>query len=105
MVLMIIANDNQSPTTSVKISNTSLHLLDRVEVVAAVGNLGVQQLDQLVSDLQDFDQNTVMRMSEIKSKDNHHFSAPPPLLQYVAHRFVLLDSPLQDRARPPVALR
>ena len=62
MVLMIIANDNQSPTTSVKISNTSLHLLDRVEVVAAVGNLGVQQLDQLVSDLQDFDQNPMMRM-------------------------------------------
>merc|ERR1712211_165854 len=68
MVLMIIANDNQSTKRSVKISNTSIHLLDRVEVVAAVGNLGVHQLDQLVRD-----------------------------------RFVLLNSPLQDRARPPVA--
>ena len=105
MVLMIIANDNQSPTTSVKISNTSLHLLDRVEVVAAVGNLGVQQLDQLVSDLQDFDQNTVMRMCRKSNQKTIITFQPLPHLRYVAHRFVLLDSPLQDRARPPVALR
>ena len=101
MVLMVIANDNQSTTRSVKISNTSLHLLDRVEVVAAVGNLGVQQLDQLVGDLQDFDHSTVMIMCWKSSKENN----PPIPLQYVAHRFVLLNSPLQDRARPPVALK
>ena len=102
MVLMVIANDNQSTTRSVKISNTSLHLLDRVEVVAAVGNLGVQQLDQLVGDLQDFDHNTVMMMCR-KSKQKKII--PHPLAIYVAHRFVLLNSPLQDRARPPVALK
>merc|ERR1719266_2706275 len=44
-------------------------LFDRVKVMAAVGNLGVQQLRQLACD-----------------------------------RLVLLDSPLQHRARPTVAL-